>query len=212
MGEIQRKFVLRVYKLPSLFRKGRDSSRSPSPAYAIDDSNEEPDDFVDLGEFVAQYEGPSSSSSFGMYHIAQVSPASPTCLSAVIFYHANVPKRALGQLIRFSFTITSDEVILTGASMTEFGLGTDSSAQLAQVGSFGRRAVWLEHNWETQQNRLMKLAFDPRAGTLVRGMLLPLDLSLPFTLDMCHSLAFDEVTGRVCLGMYNGDLYILDFV
>ena len=70
----------------------------------------------------------------------------------------------------------------------------------------------VEHNWETQLNRVMKLAYDPATGEAKVGMLLPPDPELPFTPNMCHSLALDEVSGRLCLGMYDGDVYLLDFV
>lgn len=82
------------------------------------------------------------------------------------------------------------------------------SAQLAQVGPTGR-AVWLEHNWDTQQRRIMR--YQPRSGATL-GMLLPPDPALPFTPNTCHSLVFDEITGRLCLGLFNGDVYVLDFV
>lgn len=91
-------------------------------------------------------------------------------------------------------------------------MSNESSAQLAQVGALGTRAVWLEHNWETQLNRVMKLSYDPRTGLTKVGILLPPDPELPLTPNMCHSLAFDEVTGRLCLGMYDGNVYVLDFV
>ena len=42
--------------------------------------------------------------------------------------------------------------------------------------------------------------------------LLPTDAALPFLPDTAHSLAFDEVTGRVCIGLFNGEIYVMDFV
>jgi len=72
--------------------------------------------------------------------------------------------------------------------------------------------VWLEHDWELQRFRLMKLSAPVGHGKPTVGVLLPPDPELPFSPRECQSLAFDEVTGRVCLGLYTGDLYILDFV
>lgn len=34
---------------------------------------------------------------------------------------------------------------------------------------------------------------------------------VPFDLSMCQSVAFDETVGRVCLGLYSGDVYVVDF-
>ncbi len=127
-----------------------------------------------------------------------------------MFYHSNNPHSA--QLLHFAFDISSGTVTLKDMSSKDFPISNESSPQLAQVGALGFRAVWLEHNWETQLNRVMKLVYDPATGTAKMGMLLPPDPELPFSPNMCHSLAFDEVTGRLCLGMYDGNVYLLDFV
>jgi len=93
-----------------------------------------------------------------------------------------------------------------------FTVPGSASIEVAKIGTRGHRAVWLEHNWELQQFRLMKLSAPVGHGKPSVGVLLPPDPELPFSPRECQSLAFDEVTGRVCLGLYTGDLYILDFV
>ena len=93
-----------------------------------------------------------------------------------------------------------------------FAVPRSTSIEAVKVGTRGHRVVWLEHNWDLQQFRLMKLSAPVGRGKPSVGVLLPPDPELPFSPRECQSLAFDEVTGRVCLGLYTGDLYILDFV
>ena len=93
-----------------------------------------------------------------------------------------------------------------------FAVPGSTSIEVVKIGTRGHRAVWLEHNWELQQFRLMKLSAPVGHDKPSVGVLLPPDPELPFSPRECQSLAFDEVTGRVCLGLYTGALYILDFV
>ncbi|KAI8980200.1 hypothetical protein BD414DRAFT_421160 [Trametes punicea] len=211
VGEVNEAFVVRVYRIPSPFSTPVNGTpRASPPAPGSTDDLDHDYAYTDLGPTIAQFVGPTPMPVPG-HHIAQVSPAtSSPSLAAVMFYHSVHPHSA--QLLRFSFDISSEAVVLTGISSKDFAIGNESSAQLAQVGALGMRGVWLEHNWETQMNRVMKMAYDPRTRTAEVGMLLPPDPELPFTPNMCHSLAFDEVTGRLCLGMYDGNVYILDFV
>lgn len=94
----------------------------------------------------------------------------------------------------------------------KFMVPGSTSIESVKIGTRGHRAVWLEHDWELQRFRLMKLAVPVTHGKPSVGVLLPPDPELPFSPRECQSLAFDEVTGRVCLGLYTGNLYILDFV
>ena len=94
----------------------------------------------------------------------------------------------------------------------KFKVPGSASIEFVKIGTRGHRAVWLEHDWDKQQYRLMKLSGPVGHGKPSVGVLLPSDPELPFSPRECQSLAFDEVTGRVCLGLYTGDLYILDFV
>ena len=105
-----------------------------------------------------------------------------------------------------------DEVRPRTTEPRKFTVPGSTSIEVAKIGTRGHRAVWLEHNWETQQFRLMKLSVPVGHGKPSVGVLLPPDPELPFSPRECQSLAFDEVTGRVCLGLYTGNLYILDFV
>ncbi|TFK87454.1 hypothetical protein K466DRAFT_522407 [Polyporus arcularius HHB13444] len=211
-GEMREEFVIRVYRMPDPFPPT--PSRTPSPpavvpSVAVDPSHVEYA-YTSLGDMLAEFKGPRTIAVPG-HHIAHVSlTTSAPSLAAIMFYHSVHPHCA--QLLRFSFDVSDDTVKLSSLSSKDFTIGNEASAQLAQVGAQGVRAVWLEHNWETQLNRVMKLAYDPATGEAKVGMLIPPDPELPFTPNMCHSLALDEVSGRLCLGMYDGDVYLLDFV
>ena len=84
-----------------------------------------------------------------------------------------------------------------------------TSAPVVCVGITGRRGVWLERNWDREEVRLMRLSHT--AAGSVAGVLVPPHPALPFTPATCHSLAFDEVTGRLCVGLETGELYVLDY-
>ncbi|EJF64937.1 hypothetical protein DICSQDRAFT_80777 [Dichomitus squalens LYAD-421 SS1] len=213
IGQVDEDFVVRAYRMPQPFPGSPSRTPRASPPRTTTPLQEAEEDeyaYTDLGPVVAQFVGPTPMA-VPRHHIPHVSFAvAEPSLSAIMFYHSSQPHRA--QLLRFSFDVSGEGVTLSDMSSKDFHIGDESSPQLAQVGALGFRAVWLEHNWETQQNRVMKLAFDPHTGAAKVGMLIPPDPELPFTPNMCHSLAFDEVTGRLCLAMYDGNVYLLDFV
>ncbi len=77
--------------------------------------------------------------------------------------------------------------------------------------------VWLEHDLESGRNRVMKFEAGGMdngrsESQILHGLLLPPQPDLPFALNACNALAFDEVTGRLCLAFYDGSLHVLDFV
>ncbi|KAI0049749.1 hypothetical protein FA95DRAFT_795932 [Auriscalpium vulgare] len=93
-----------------------------------------------------------------------------------------------------------------------FPFPAETSVKLVRIGSTGRRAIWIEQNWETDEKRVMRSHFPAKGvGRSNVGVLLPHEPALPFQPRECQSLAFDEATGRVCLGLFNGDLWVLDF-
>lgn len=91
-----------------------------------------------------------------------------------------------------------------------------SSAACDQVsfGDWGRRAVWLERRWDSDDPTpiLMKAVF-PSDGSVAVGPLLPSQTAtpLPFQMHTCQCLTLDEAMGRVYVGLYTGEIYILDF-
>ncbi|KAJ7284971.1 hypothetical protein C8J57DRAFT_1497839 [Mycena rebaudengoi] len=100
----------------------------------------------------------------------------------------------------------------TPSFVCQFRTPSSSSAELVCLGETGRRAVWLERTWTTDEYTLMKASFSPMEGEpVVVAPLLPKHLALPFELHRCQTLAFDEPTGRVCLAMHTGELHMLEF-
>jgi len=93
------------------------------------------------------------------------------------------------------------------------------------VGPSGRRAVWLEQDFDSDDLdlRLMRLA--PNVSLNGDGLgdgggvgagsgfnikeLRP--STLPFLTSEIHCMAFDEVSTRVVLSLIQGDIWILDF-
>ena len=210
VGEVNGDFVVHVYQMPQPFTSSPCRTPSPPVAGASDDPSHDDYNYTSLGCMIAQFKGPTSMA-VPRHHIPHISPAtSSSSLSAIMFYHSVHPHSA--QLLHFNFDLSPTTVRLRDMSSRDFHIGNESSAQLSQIGPRGVRAVWLEHNWETQLSRVMKLAYDRNTGTAKVGLLLPHDPELPFTPTMCHSLAFDEVSGRLCLGMYDGNVFMLDFV
>lgn len=74
--------------------------------------------------------------------------------------------------------------------------------------------VWLEHDLESGRNRILKFetgGMERGRSQILHGLLLPPQPDLPFVLSACNALAFDEITGRLCLAFYDGSLHALDF-
>jgi hypothetical protein len=78
-----------------------------------------------------------------------------------------------------------------------------------ELGVTGRRAVWVRREVDTNECKLMKMSSDSEDGLDV-GVLFD-ESALPFALSACQSIAFDENTCRLCLGLYDGDIYVIDF-
>lgn len=111
-----------------------------------------------------------------------------------------------GGITRFE-TLEKPEIIPIQRSISS------ASCDQVSIGDWGRRAVWLERRWDSDNPIpiLMKAAF-PSDGSVVVGSLLPSQtaLPLPFQMHTCQCLALDEAMGRVYVGLYTGDIYILD--
>ncbi|PCH42172.1 hypothetical protein WOLCODRAFT_120067 [Wolfiporia cocos MD-104 SS10] len=204
VGAMQSSLILRIYRLPKLRRTTSSAAGEP---------------YIDLGPILVESKQPLRKGA-EFDDVTRVSLPSASELCVMIFYSFH-DALDVGQVTHFQLPFSS---ALAGAGMGAgtkyvakeecasathyFSMPSQTTAQLAQVGPSGR-GVWLEHNWDTQRRRIMR--YQPRDGHTI-AMVLPPDPALPFTPNLCHSLAFDEVTGRVCLGLFNGDVYILDFV
>lgn len=92
-----------------------------------------------------------------------------------------------------------------------FSTPASAASDIVCLGRTGHRSVWLERRWDTDTFTLMKATFSPegkRAAVVAR--LLSGHFTLPFETFSIQSMAFDEGTGRVSLGLHTGELYILD--
>jgi hypothetical protein len=83
---------------------------------------------------------------------------------------------------------------------------------LAQLGITGHRAVWMRRDWGRDEFTLMKMTCGPELerSTFDVGVLLR-SSEAPFVFSSFHSIAFDEATGRLCLALYDGDIWVIDF-
>ena len=124
-------------------------------------------------------------------------------------------------------TLVANTPTISLLTSTYFDIPVGSYPEHAQLGSTGRRAVWLEQSLKSDYVQLLRLDFDPSAATTALvdsnsnggrlttpnvNVLLPPEPQLPFKPSSCRSLAFDEATGRLCVGLYNGAIFVLDYV
>lgn len=159
---------------------------------------------MNLGAIVMEYEVPLKSvDCFGDSAVSSVSRSSMSTI-----FSSMRRSNGHGQITHFPLTL--DTKAETRAPFTHCFTTPDASLSQAQIGASGRRAVWLEHNWEEHQGRVMRYERG-KDGVHVNELISHYP-DLPFTPDACSSLAFDEVSGRLCLSLNTGELYLLDFV
>jgi hypothetical protein len=206
VGILNQGFAMRIYALPDSIYAGR----SPSP---------EPQD-EGLGPIAFSYNvTPFLGLSFPDFAISDsinIPPVGRCSRLSMVAFDVRGSRAGGGHLVHFCTEDTGDDGQPPNEPRTieprRFAVPGSTSIEVVKIGTRGHRAVWLERNWELQQFRLMKLSAPVGHGKPSVGVLLPPDPELPFSPRECQSLAFDEVTGRVCLGLYTGDLYVLDFV
>ncbi|KAI5122289.1 hypothetical protein M0805_002368 [Coniferiporia weirii] len=94
-----------------------------------------------------------------------------------------------------------------------FDIPIGSYPEHPYLGTKGRRAVWIEQSLKSDYVQILRLDYNPeeRKPPAV-DVLLPPEPQLPFKPSSCRALAFDEASGRLCVGLYNGSVYILDYV
>ncbi|KAF9557424.1 hypothetical protein CPC08DRAFT_819882 [Agrocybe pediades] len=95
-----------------------------------------------------------------------------------------------------------------------FDIPPDVTLENVSVGKTGCRAVWLSHQWSTDDYQLMKGSFSVRGDVLGHKLISPLqppELALPFQAHTCRSLYFENNTGRLFVGIHTGEIYILQF-
>lgn len=202
-------FVLRVYDLPPSIMRDCDSKRR----YLCLTTS---DTFLEWGALVAQFTREGLRNPFtDAFHI----PSTPEKMLTLMFSEGSSTE-PYERIVRFPLPSAAFLALNTQPRVNDVRVRSpaDNSIRLVGIGASGRRAVWLEHNLETTRSRLMKFEIggfeDGEEGVpkLFHGVLLSPDPPLPFSTDACHSLAFDEATCRLCLGLWDGSLHILDFL
>ncbi|KAI0313752.1 hypothetical protein OF83DRAFT_1140038 [Amylostereum chailletii] len=197
--------VVRVLNLPHGLATSADD-RSFKYRPSLDNEDDRFEDYGHLAELsISSCPNPIDSDTF-IYH----SITMPDTVS-LLFFDLQDALPGHGHLVRLFF---GGEDAQNEAMRQDqpFPFPAESSVKLVRIGITGRRAVWVEQNWETDDFRIMRSHFpleDPASSAV--SVLLPPNPALPFTPRSCQSLAFDETTGRLCCGLFNGDLWILDF-
>ncbi|KAL0955001.1 hypothetical protein HGRIS_003926 [Hohenbuehelia grisea] len=104
------------------------------------------------------------------------------------------------------------EVGLARGMLNRFSLQVAAMQENVAMGDAGYRAVWVEHDLESNDYRMMKMVIPIDDEEPVQiAELFPPNKALPFRLEACLSLAFDDVSGRLCFGVLNSCIYIMDF-
>ncbi|CAL1716715.1 unnamed protein product [Somion occarium] len=203
LGQKSNTTIVRVYKLPQ-YVLGWDSATTLNDATSL----------VDLGSVVSEYSYSLPKGMISMTDELHVPRQFRLTIPIVMFDIAGAVIRGTreqssGCAISFPYGRhgSNEEVTCTLLPCPDA-----TSQQLGQIGATGHRMVWLEHDLETGRNRVMKFSMATERRKSIHGVLLPTQPHLPFALDACNALAFDEVSGRLCLAFYDGSLHVLDFV
>ncbi|KAJ3915899.1 hypothetical protein F5877DRAFT_47695 [Lentinula edodes] len=193
--------ILRLYDASSFLQKLK------TPANIHFDSG------LSLGTPCAEY----SFSAPGTIHQEYKLSTGNLSTAALIF-----PRGTNNRLVRFPVRSDDNGVTMSGPqselrSQTFYKTAAhvDMSPEFIALGPCGQRAVWLERAWNEESDRtgfnVMKGAFSDQPGAVSNvGSLIPTYVALPFEVETCQSIAFDEAMGRVFLGLYTGEIYVLN--
>ncbi|TFK72888.1 hypothetical protein BDN72DRAFT_894340 [Pluteus cervinus] len=199
-------FVVRTYALPdsiTVLVPGNDTVSTGPQTLHIG----EPQHY---GASLLQHQQCHIPFDFDFHLAAEPLSMPPSHLSTILFHSFSRQRQNGAYAFHFpleqTVTCLADE---TDIAIHQFSTSPSASAEIVCMGKTGRRAIWLERRWDTDEFRLMKATFDSsRSGKV--DVLLPRHLALPFEPQACNSLEFDEATGRVYLGLHTGELYVLD--
>ncbi|KAJ6531769.1 hypothetical protein B0H19DRAFT_1188469 [Mycena capillaripes] len=202
----QSTIFVRTYDLPAaMLKPASPNSSLPEPTILV-----EP-----LTTPNAEYESPAISD-VDYWHLSADSTHNISHISSISFH--SLAQRAKDYIFYFPLDRTpcrldEDEIVVGKPSFVcPFNTHPTASAEMVCLGETGSRAVWLQHGWTNDEYTLMKAAFSPNGKEpAVVQPLLARHLALPFELHRCQSLAFEESTGRVCLAVHTGELYMLQF-
>ena len=204
-GRVNEDFVVRVYELPSTILRGSCGEPHTSTLHAVQEEAE-----IEWGPMLQQLQVPLGTSLVDSIYV----PSRFTSALAVFVVDDRYENQPIGRILSYSL---DDHKWGTRQAVRSdiMCLPVDTSVRLVGVGATGFRAVWMEYSFETTRSRLMKMEFGLNSEgelEIYHGVLLPADPPLPFSMDACHMLAFDEATGRLCLGLWDGGLHVVDFL
>lgn len=190
-------FVVRTYRIPRVFLPTTNSI-SGANLHTSNLHNMPVDDqaFANLGPMLSEVTVPMPS-----ICDCQPSPEAFSPYFAVMVTRLLEQSDVSSQLLRFAFDADSETLTLISMSSNV----QHESPPYFQVGALGTRAVYIDEKQDVK-----KLSYDPHTGATTVGDLLPAYPPSPM-LQPYTALAFDEVTGRVCLGIQPRDIYVVDF-
>lgn len=198
--------MVRVYALPSAMRLCKYEKLSGqgfgSPEFSIVQGRDLLIANLELFRF------PSKDFDFNVS--AEFRDGISSSLSVVTFDTGLRPEKMRGYVFRIPDLMGPDgELARSRVTIQNFAVGAKTSVDKVCVGKTGRRAVWLQRHWDTDEFDVMRSTFSASSKV---GALFPKHLAFPFgPLHTCQSLAFDEATGRVAMSLLTGQLYILDY-
>ncbi|KAJ7637740.1 hypothetical protein DFH06DRAFT_1478714 [Mycena polygramma] len=192
--------VVRTHDLPPAIFKQIPPNSTPSQPTLSAES---------LPDSTAQFESPLAISDVDFWYLS--ADSTHTSRISSISFHSLV-RMAKDYIFHFPLDGRMDEGIIAKPSVSTFTTDSSASAEIVCLGETGSRAVWLQRRWTSDEYTLMKATFSPngREPAVVQP-LLARHLALPFELHRCQSLAFEEATGRVCLAVHTGELWLLQF-
>ena len=102
------------------------------------------------------------------------------------------------------------EMPFTRITSTLFQTPYNETSDLAYVATSGQHSLWLQVPSDRDMSKVVKFTFDssPEPTVSLDTLLPPIPL-LPFRPSTCTTLSLDEGTGRICVGLFNGSLYVL---
>ncbi|KII89966.1 hypothetical protein PLICRDRAFT_697776 [Plicaturopsis crispa FD-325 SS-3] len=206
-GVVHGTVFVRVYELPKLLA----STEQLRTTSYVAEMPMQSDKFEEFGPLVAEYH---TSRLLGP-HDFYISSGSTTAnakspnLSVLAFrsFYDDDPSDSYIFNITLDLSASSTPATPITVYPKSFRTRGATSVDHVLIGRQGR-GVWLEHHWENDEVRLMKLSGVAKPAASV---LLPSYPGLPFTPRSCQALSFDEITGRLCLALHTGEFYILDF-
>ncbi|KAK2463399.1 hypothetical protein APHAL10511_004485 [Amanita phalloides] len=135
----------------------------------------------------------------------------PSHFSLIVFHSFGEHTKGVADVYQVPINTTESGIQCHSYTRTHrFKTAIGTRPEIVCMGKTGYRAVWLDHEWESDEHRLWKATFRPGDPATV-DPLVPPHHPLPFEAHMIASLSFEEATGRVCVGLRTGAVYILEF-